>query len=204
MGSLTPARRPLLWGQWGNWGERAPTSHMASSRWVVAGPPTSRMRGAGGRGEQASSWRDPRARAGCRSRVTGAAVTTDSPLGRNTHCYGGGSCRLLWTRDCRPPGLAWGANGPQRRGPHPRLAQPVSTLWSWHRGCPASVGSEGGQGWGPPGDPLRTSGPQVQPPAAKPGCVPPPGWEGPEKCLNNSRFREKKSLLRLRDGNKDS
>lgn len=54
------------------------------------------------------------------------------------------------------------SRGPQRRGPHLRLAQPVSALWSWHQGCSASLGSEGGWGWGSPGGPSPScSGPRT-------------------------------------------
>lgn len=104
----------------------------------------------------------------------------------------GGSCRLLWTKDRGPPGLAGGAEDPQRRGPHLRLAQPVSALWSWHQGCSASLGSEGGWGWGPPGGPSSCSGPRdpaCSPPTVKSSCVSPPWGTGRsrKKCLNNSR-----------------
>lgn len=94
------------------------------------------------------------------------------------------------TPEERPPPQA----GPARQ--HPVVLAPR---------LPCERGLRGWPGLGP----ARRPAPDLRTPSAAPCgkarlCAPPPGWEGPEKCLNNSRFREKKSLLRLRDGNKDS
>lgn len=163
-----------------------PVSHTAAPRWVTTGPPTSNMKGAGGRGTgvQLEGPVGPGRGQAERRRYSG---DRDSPLGRNTHCYGEGSCHLLWTRDCRPPGLARGANGAPEERPPPKAGP------AWQHPvvlAPRLLCQRGLRGWlglGPAGWPvlpLQTSGPQVQPPTAKPSCVPhPQGWEGPEKCV---------------------
>ena len=96
-----------------------PVSHTAAPRWVTTGLPTSNMKGAGGRGTgvQLEGPVGPGRGQAERRRYSG---DRDSPLGRNTHCYGEGSCHLLWTRDCRPPGLARGANGAPEERPPPK------------------------------------------------------------------------------------